>query len=91
MAPAITIFVGVPISVDIPPMEALYAIESINALAKVLLLTPVPSELSFNCLMMTMPMGSIITEVAVLEIHMERKAVASIKPKMIFRISVPIK
>ena len=35
-------------------------------------------------------MGSIITAVAVLEIHMERKAVANIKPKIIFLTSVPI-
>jgi hypothetical protein len=35
-------------------------------------------------------MGSIITEVAVLEIHMDKKAVAIINPKMIFRTSEPI-
>ena len=40
---------------------------------------------------MAMPMGSIITEVAVLEIHMDKKAVATIKPKIIFLILVPIK
>ena len=36
-------------------------------------------------------MGSIITEVAVLEIHIDKKAVASIKPKITFRISDPIR
>ena len=36
-------------------------------------------------------MGSIITALAVLEIHIDKKAVAIIKPKIILRISDPIK
>jgi hypothetical protein len=37
------------------------------------------------------PIGNIITEVAVLEIHIERNAVAIIKPRMINFILLPIK
>ena len=37
-----------------------------------------------------MPIGSIITAVAVLEIHMDKNAVAIIKPRMIIFRSVPI-
>ena len=39
---------------------------------------------------MDIPMGSIITAVAVFDIHMERNAVATIKPKMILETLVPI-
>ena len=90
MAPAITILVGVPIRVETPPMEALYAIESIKAFAKVLCSPVLKLGFSCNCLMMTIPIGNIITEVAVLEIHMDKNAVAIINPKMIFLMSVPI-
>ena len=41
--------------------------------------------------MMAIPMGSIITDVAVLEIHMDKKAVAIINPRITFRISEPMK
>ena len=37
-----------------------------------------------------MPIGSIITEVAVLEIHIDSPAVASMKPKIILGKFVPI-
>jgi hypothetical protein len=37
-----------------------------------------------------MPMGNIIKVVAVFEIHMDKKAVATIKPKIIEGIFVPI-
>src|SRR5690606_15133838 len=47
--------------------------------------------LSFNWVMMAIPIGNIITDVAVLLIHMLKNAVATIKPKMIFLISEPIK
>ncbi len=40
---------------------------------------------------MASPIGSIITEVAVFDIHIERKAVAIMKPRIIFRTSVPIR
>ena len=64
MAPAITILVGVPIRVETPPMEALYAIESIKAFAKVLCSPVLKLGFSCNCLMMTIPIGNIITELA---------------------------
>ena len=38
---------------------------------------------------MAMPIGNIITEVAVLEIHMDKLAVAIMKPRMILEMSVP--
>ena len=47
--------------------------------------------LSLSCLIIAIPMGSIITAVAVLEIHIDKKAVAIIKPKITLRISDPIK
>ena len=40
--------------------------------------------------MIDIPIGSIITELAVLEIHIERNAVATIKPNMTFLTLVPI-
>ena len=40
--------------------------------------------------MIAIPIGSIITEVAVFEIHMERNAVAIMNPKMILFTLVPM-
>ena len=45
---------------------------------------------SLNWVIIDKAMGSIITVVAVFEIHMERKAEAKIKPKMICLILVPV-
>src|SRR6056297_2792551 len=41
--------------------------------------------------MIASPIGTIIIEVAVLEIHIDKAPVATINPKMIFSVLVPIK
>ena len=89
--PAKTRFGGVPIKVANPPIEALNAIESIKALPNIRFSSSGVLFKSFICLTIAIPMGSIITAVAVFDIHMDKKAVAIIKPKIIFRTSVPIK
>ena len=73
-----------------PPIDALYAIDSMRVFPKIKFSSSGVAFKSFICLIIAIPMGSIITAVAVLEIHMERKAVANIKPKIIFLTSVPI-
>jgi hypothetical protein len=84
MIPAKTRFGGVPIKVAIPPIDALYAMDSIKALPNIKFSSSEVFFKSFICLMIAIPIGSIITAVAVLEIHMDKKAVATIKPKIIF-------
>ena len=56
---------------------------SINAFPKVLF--------SLNCFIIAIPIGSIITEVAVFEIHIDKNAVANINPSITLRASIPIK
>ena len=89
--PANIKFGGVPINVLIPPIDALYAIPNIKALPKILFSFSIVFGLSFSWSTIAIAIGNIITAVAVLEIHIERKAVATIKPSMIFITSVPIK
>ena len=63
---------------------------SINILPNDFVSRSVNKGLSSNCLTKAIPMGNIITEVAVFEIHMDIKAVAIINPNTIFLMSVPI-
>ena len=46
--------------------------------------------LSSSCFIIATAIGSIITEVAVFDIHIDKKAVAIIKPNIIKLIFVPI-
>lgn len=74
-------FGGVPTSVEMPPIEHEYPMPSI---------TPVENpfvSLGRNCFSSSRitdkPMGSIMVAVAVFEIHIDRKAEASMKPSTI--------
>ena len=87
--PANTKFGGVPIRVAIPPIEALYAIASIRVLPKTIFSFSIVFGLSLSCEIIAKPTGKIITAVAVFEIHIERNAVAIIKPNIIFDFFVP--
>lgn len=77
--------------VAMPPIEALYAIASISALPNTSCSSVVfVAGSSLNCATMAMPIGSIITEVAVFEIHIDKKAVAIMNPKIMLLTLVPI-
>ena len=62
-----------------------------SAFPKILFSSSTVAGLSLSSLIMAIPMGSIITEVAVFEIHIDKKAVATIKPKITYRTSEPMK
>ena len=88
--PAKTRFGGVPIIVAMPPIEALYAIESNKAFPNCLFSLTEVEGLSSSCFIIASAIGSIITDVAVFDIHIDKNAVATIKPKIIRLILVPI-
>ena len=71
-------FGGVPTSVAIPPAEQAYAIPSMIDTEKARV-RPRPNCSSMRR-MTASPTGTIMIAVAVFEIHMERKAAASMKP-----------
>jgi hypothetical protein len=72
---------GVPISVAIPPRLHAYAMLNNNVMEKFLV---VSSPNSFSILrIIANPIGSIIKAVAVFDIHIDKKAVAAIKPTTI--------
>ena len=73
-------FGGVPMSVAMPPTEAEYAIPRKRAFANgaTAAVSPVNSSI---LVIMARAFGTIVRAVAVLEIHMERKAVTMIIPK----------
>ena len=72
-------------------MEALNAIDNIRAFPKIRFSSSSVDFKSFICLIIAIPIGNIITAVAVFEIHIDKNAVAIIKPKINLLISVPIK
>ena len=80
-APENTRFVGVPISVAIPPMLAEYAMPSISTEPKFfrILCSSAPGSFA-NCTTTAMPIGSIIMAQAVFDIHIDRNAVATMNP-----------
>ena len=79
-------FGGVPTRVPVPPILAEYAIESISAVPNVASFAPRVCSLWI----MARPIGSIINVVELLEVHIDKNAVAIIKLKMICRLLVPI-
>ena len=89
--PAKTKLGGVPIKVATPPIDALYAIPSIIAFPKILFSSSIVSGLSLNCDTIAIAIGSIITAVAVFDIHIDINAVATIKPRIILTTLVPMK
>ena len=90
-SPTITEFGGVPIRVAIPPEFAENAIPSITLMAKFLSFLVKPSSSVMSKAMTEEAMGSITTVVAVLLIHILRRAVANIKPKMTRLGEVPVR
>ena len=62
---------------------------NIKAFAKIKFSFAIVFGLSFNWDTIAIPTGKIMTAVAVLEIHMDKSAVATINPKMICTILVP--
>ena len=89
--PANTRLGGVPINVLKPPMDALYAIPNIKAFPKIKFSFSIVFGSSFNCATIAIAIGSIITAVAVFEIHIDINAVATINPRIMFTTFVPIK
>ena len=80
---AMATFGGVPTNVATPPMLAAYAVASRSAGSIVVRCEGMWAEID-------RAMGSIIKAVAVFEIHMLRKAVASMNPSTILRPEVPV-
>ena len=76
--------------VAIPPIDALKAIDNINAFPKILFSFSAVLFKSFIFFMIAIPIGNIITAVAVFEIHIDKNAVAIINPRITFLTSVPI-
>ena len=72
-------FGGVPISVAIPPMEAEKAIARKSDFANGAIISGSPVN-SSSFVIIARAFGTIVSAVAVLEIHIERKAVTTIMP-----------
>ena len=82
-------FGGVPIRVPSEPMEAEYAMPSMRAVANFFCLSQPPTVSAVSA-STDVPIGSMTTAVAVFDTHMDKKPVASIKPKMRRRGEVPM-
>ncbi len=70
-------------------MEALYAIASINAFPNKEFSFSGVLGSSLSCEIIAKPTGKIITDVAVLLIHMDKNAVAIMNPKIILLLFTP--
>ena len=80
-------FGGVPTSVEIPPIDAEYAIPKSKPIEYFPILTS--PKLSSSFIIIERAIGTIIIAVAVFDIHIERKEVANIKPSKILPGLIP--
>ena len=83
---------GVPMSVPSPPIVPAYPIPKINAFSNFgnSFLQVVPFNAEATCAVIANPIGIIIITAAVLDTHMERKAVATMNPSKIRCVLVPM-
>ena len=78
-------FGGVPTRVPVPPILAEYAMHNIRAGAKLEISAPI----SFSRYNIAIPIGSIISVVELLDVHIDNIPVAIMKLSMIFGRLVP--